>query len=93
MPIAAGESEATRFDFRDLAMLKAVPIFFSRIRHFAAALTEAMRISALASAFNLPICSASLGGGALLLLGLASLRGFALEFRHRIFARRQSDDP
>ncbi|MGE0499471.1 MAG: mandelate racemase/muconate lactonizing enzyme family protein [Rhizobiaceae bacterium] len=52
VPIATGESEATRFAFRDLAMLKAADIF-QPDPAFCGGITEAMRIAALASAFNL----------------------------------------
>lgn len=52
VPIATGESEATRFAFRDLALLKAADIF-QPDPAFCGGITEAMRISALASAFNL----------------------------------------
>jgi len=52
VPIAAGESEATRFAFRDLAMQRAVDIF-QPDPAFCGGITEAMRIAALASAFNL----------------------------------------
>ncbi|MBN9073872.1 MAG: mandelate racemase/muconate lactonizing enzyme family protein [Rhizobiales bacterium] len=52
VPIAAGESETTRFDFRDLALLRAADIFQPDLG-FCGGITEAMRISAIASAFNL----------------------------------------
>ncbi|MGE0282658.1 MAG: mandelate racemase/muconate lactonizing enzyme family protein [Rhizobiaceae bacterium] len=52
VPIAAGESEATRFDFRDLALLKAVDVF-QPDPAFCGGISEAMKIAALASAFNL----------------------------------------
>ncbi len=52
VPISAGESECTRFDFRHLAMMKAVDIF-QPDPAFCGGITETMRISALASAFNL----------------------------------------
>jgi L-alanine-DL-glutamate epimerase-like enolase superfamily enzyme len=52
VPIAAGESEATRFDFRDLAVLRAVDIF-QPDPAFCGGITETMRIAALASSFNL----------------------------------------
>src|SRR5690606_23194464 len=51
-PIAAGESEATRFSFRDLALARAADIF-QPDPAFCGGITEAMRIAALASAFNL----------------------------------------
>jgi L-alanine-DL-glutamate epimerase-like enolase superfamily enzyme len=52
IPVAAGESEATRFAFRDLAVLKAADIF-QPDPAFCGGITEAMRIASLASAFNL----------------------------------------
>ena len=52
VPIAAGESECTRFDFRDLATLRAVDIF-QPDPAFCGGITETMRIAALASSFNL----------------------------------------
>ncbi len=52
MPIAAGESEATRFSFRELAVRRAADIF-QPDPAFCGGITEAMRIGALASAFNL----------------------------------------
>jgi L-alanine-DL-glutamate epimerase-like enolase superfamily enzyme len=52
IPIAAGESEATRFDFRDLAVLRAVDIF-QPDPAFCGGITETMRIAALAASFNL----------------------------------------
>src|SRR5260221_1246107 len=54
IPIAAGESEFTRHDFRDLAMLAAVDIFQPDLA-ICGGITEAMRISALASAHNLKL--------------------------------------
>lgn len=52
VPISAGESEATRFAFRDLAVLKAVDIF-QPDPAFCGGISEAMKIAAIASAFNL----------------------------------------
>jgi L-alanine-DL-glutamate epimerase-like enolase superfamily enzyme len=52
IPIAAGESESTRFDFRDLIELRAVDILQPDLA-ICGGITEAMRISALASAANL----------------------------------------
>ncbi len=52
IPIATGESEATRFDFRDLALLRAADIF-QPDPAYCGGITEAMRIAAIASAFNL----------------------------------------
>src|SRR5205085_11315940 len=52
IPIASGESEFTRHDFRDLAMLGAVDIMLPDLA-ICGGITEAMRIAALASAANL----------------------------------------
>jgi L-alanine-DL-glutamate epimerase-like enolase superfamily enzyme len=62
VPIAAGESEATRFDFRDMAVLRCADIF-QPDPAFCGGITEAMRISALASRFNLR-CAPHLWAGA-----------------------------
>lgn len=51
-PIAAGESEATRFAFRDLAVMKAADIF-QPDPAFCGGISEMMHIASLASAFNL----------------------------------------
>jgi L-alanine-DL-glutamate epimerase-like enolase superfamily enzyme len=50
--IACGESEASRFAFRDLAVLRACDIFQPDLG-FCGGVSEAVRIGALASAFNL----------------------------------------
>ncbi|MDQ0475279.1 mandelate racemase/muconate lactonizing enzyme family protein [Labrys wisconsinensis] len=52
IPIAAGESEQTRFDFRDLVTARAVDILQPDLA-ICGGLTEARRIDALAGAFNL----------------------------------------
>lgn len=52
IPIASGESECTRFDFRDLIELRAVDILQPDLA-ICGGITEAMRIGALASAANL----------------------------------------
>jgi L-alanine-DL-glutamate epimerase-like enolase superfamily enzyme len=52
IPIAAGESECTRFDFHDLITLRAADILQPDLA-ICGGITEAMRISALASAANL----------------------------------------
>ena len=54
IPIAAGESEATRFAFRELAMLRAADILQPDLG-FCGGISEAMRIAALASSFNLRV--------------------------------------
>ena len=52
IPIATGESESTRFDFRDLIELRAADILQPDLA-ICGGITETMRISALASAANL----------------------------------------
>jgi L-alanine-DL-glutamate epimerase-like enolase superfamily enzyme len=52
IPIAAGESECTRFDFRDLIEQRAVDVLQPDLA-ICGGITEAMRIGALASAANL----------------------------------------
>ena len=52
IPIATGESEHTRFDFRDLIELRAADILQPDLG-ICGGITEAMRISALVSAANL----------------------------------------
>ncbi|MEJ7808119.1 MAG: enolase C-terminal domain-like protein, partial [Telluria sp.] len=52
IPIATGESDCTRFDFRDLIDLRAADILQPDLG-ICGGITEAMRISALASAANL----------------------------------------
>ncbi len=64
IPIATGESEATRFAFRDLAELRAADIFQPDLA-ICGGITEAMRIGALASAFQLRLAP-HLWGGALM---------------------------
>ena len=52
IPIAAGESESTRFDFRDLIELRAVDVLQPDLA-ICGGISEAMRIAALVSAANL----------------------------------------
>jgi L-alanine-DL-glutamate epimerase-like enolase superfamily enzyme len=52
IPISAGESECTRFDFRDLATLRCADIL-QPDPAFCGGITECLRIAAIASAFNL----------------------------------------
>jgi L-alanine-DL-glutamate epimerase-like enolase superfamily enzyme len=83
MPIAAGESEFTRHDFRDLAMLGAVDIMQPDLA-ICGGITEAMRISALASAFNLRLAPHLWAGAPAFAAGLhvaaASPAGFIVEY-------------
>ena len=83
IPIAAGESEFTRHDFRDLALLKAVDIVQPDLA-ICGGITEAMRIAALASAFNLKLAPHLWAGAPAFAAGLqvaaAAPAGFILEY-------------
>jgi L-alanine-DL-glutamate epimerase-like enolase superfamily enzyme len=83
IPIAVGESECTRFDFRDLAMLRAADIF-QPDPAFCGGITEAMRIAALASAFNLRFAPHLWAGAPCFFAGLhmcaAAPASFTVEF-------------
>lgn len=69
IPIAAGESEFTRFDFRDLAILKAVDIFQPDLA-ICGGITEGRRIAALAEAFQLGLAPHLWGGAVMFAAGL-----------------------
>jgi len=83
VPIAAGESETTRYDFRDMAMLRAADIFQPDLA-FCGGITEAMRIGALASAFNLRLAPHLWAGAPAFYAGLhvcaASPASFIIEY-------------
>lgn len=83
IPVATGESEATRFAFRDLAVLKAADIF-QPDPAFCGGITEAMRIASLASAFNLRFAPHLWAGAPCFFAGLnlcaASPASFTIEF-------------
>src|SRR5262252_9385396 len=83
IPIAAGESEFTRHDFRDLALLGAVDIFQPDLA-ICGGITEAMRISALASAHNLKFAPHLWAGAPAFAAGLhvaaAPPAGFIVEY-------------
>ncbi len=83
VPIAAGESEFNRFDFRDLAELHAVDIFQPDLA-ICGGITEAMRIGAIASAFNLRLAPHLWAGAPAFAAGMqvaaASPAGFILEY-------------
>ncbi len=83
VPIAAGESEATRFSFRELAVLRAADIF-QPDPAFCGGITEAMRISAIASAFNLRLAPHLWAGAPCFFAGLhvcaASPVSFTVEY-------------
>jgi D-galactarolactone cycloisomerase len=69
IPIAAGESEQTRFAFRDLIMARAVDICQPDLA-IAGGLTEAVRIAALAAAHELTVAPHLWGGAILFAAGL-----------------------
>ncbi|HEV7255995.1 MAG TPA: mandelate racemase/muconate lactonizing enzyme family protein [Mesorhizobium sp.] len=83
VPIAAGESEATRFAFRDLALLKSADIF-QPDPAFCGGITEALRIASLASAFNLRFAPHLWAGAPCFFSGLhlcaAAPSSFVIEF-------------
>lgn len=83
IPIAVGESEATRFDFRDLALLRAADVFQPDLG-FCGGISEAMKIGALASAFNIRLSPHLWAGAPAFYAGLhvcaASPASFILEY-------------
>jgi L-alanine-DL-glutamate epimerase-like enolase superfamily enzyme len=83
IPIAAGESEATRFDFRDLATMRAVDVFQPDLG-FCGGVTEGMRIAAIAAAFNLRFAPHLWAGAPCFFAGLhlcaASSASYILEY-------------
>ncbi len=83
IPIATGESEATRFAFRDLAVLKAADIF-QPDPAFCGGISEAMRIGTIASAFNLRFAPHLWAGAPCFFAGLhvsaASPASFVIEY-------------
>jgi L-alanine-DL-glutamate epimerase-like enolase superfamily enzyme len=83
VPIAAGESEATRYDFRDLAVSKAVDIF-QPDPAFCGGISEAIKISTIASAFNLRFAPHLWAGAPCFFSGLhlcaASPASFTIEY-------------
>ncbi|MDI7861638.1 mandelate racemase/muconate lactonizing enzyme family protein [Rhizobiaceae bacterium n13] len=83
VPIATGESEATRFAFRDLATLKSADIF-QPDPAFCGGITEAMRIGAIASAFNIRFAPHLWAGAPCFFAGLhvcaASPASFIVEY-------------
>ncbi|MET4698631.1 L-alanine-DL-glutamate epimerase-like enolase superfamily enzyme [Constrictibacter sp. MBR-5] len=83
IPISAGESEFTRFDFRDLIELRAVDILQPDLS-IAGGITEAMRIEALASAHQLRFAPHLWGGALTFASGLhvaaVASTGFILEY-------------
>ncbi len=83
VPISAGESEFTRHDFRELAELRAADILQPDLA-IAGGITEAVRIGAIASAFNLRLAPHLWSGAPAFAAGLAvaasSSAGFILEY-------------
>jgi L-alanine-DL-glutamate epimerase-like enolase superfamily enzyme len=83
VPVATGESEATRFAFRELAVLRAADIF-QPDPAFCGGITEAMRIGAIASAFNLRFAPHLWAGAPCFFAGLhicaASPASFVIEY-------------
>jgi L-alanine-DL-glutamate epimerase-like enolase superfamily enzyme len=83
IPIAAGESEFNRFDFRELAELRAVDIFQPDLA-ICGGITEAMRIAAIAAAFNLCLAPHLWTGAPAFAAGMhvaaAAPAGFILEY-------------
>ncbi len=92
IPIACGESEATRFDFRDLAVLRAADIFQPDLG-FCGGISEAMKIGALASAFNIRLSPHLWAGAPAFYAGLHVCAASPASFIDRILAWRKSDDP
>jgi len=83
IPIAAGESIFTRFDFRDLALARAVDIFQPDLA-ICGGVTEAMRIAALAASHQILIAPHMWGGAVMFAAGLqicaASPAAFTVEY-------------
>ena len=83
IPIATGESEFTRFAFRDLALLRAADIFQPDLS-IAGGITETVRIEALASAHQIRLAPHMWGGALTFAAGLhvaaAASSGFILEY-------------
>jgi L-alanine-DL-glutamate epimerase-like enolase superfamily enzyme len=83
IPIAAGESEFNRFDFRDLAELRAADIFQPDLA-ICGGITEAMRIGAIAAAWNLRLAphlwTGALAFAAGMPVAAASPGGWILEY-------------
>ena len=83
IPIATGESEFTRFDFRELAELRAADVFQPDLS-IAGGITEAMRIEALAAAFQIRFAPHLWGGACTFSAGLqvaaVASTGFILEY-------------
>ena len=83
IPISTGESEFTRFAFRDLAELRSCDIFQPDLS-ICGGITEAMRIEAIASAYQLRYAPHLWGGALTFAAGLHTLvaasTGFIVEY-------------
>jgi L-alanine-DL-glutamate epimerase-like enolase superfamily enzyme len=83
IPIAAGESEFNRFDFRDLAELRAADVFQPDLA-ICGGVSEAMRIGAIATAWNLKLAphlwTGALAFAAGMHVAAASPAGWLLEY-------------
>ncbi len=83
IPIAAGESEFSRHDFRDLIDARAVDVLQPDLA-ICGGITEAMRIAALASAYNLQLAPHLWTGAPAFAAGMhvaaAAPAGFVLEY-------------
>jgi L-alanine-DL-glutamate epimerase-like enolase superfamily enzyme len=83
VPIATGESEFTRHDFREIAELRAADVLQPDLA-IAGGITEGVRIAALASAYNLRLAPHLWSGAPAFAAGLAlassQSAGFLLEY-------------
>ncbi len=83
VPIATGESEATRYAFRDLALLKSADIL-QPDPAFCGGISECMKIGTIASAFNLRLAPHLWAGAPCFFAGLhvcaASPASFIIEY-------------
>ncbi len=83
VPVSAGESEFTRHDFREICELRAADVLQPDLA-IAGGITEALRIGALASAFNLRLAPHLWSGAPAFAAGLhvasAASAGFILEY-------------
>ena len=83
IPIACGESEATRFAFRDLALHRAADIFQPDLG-YCGGISEGIKIAALAASFNLRLAPHLWAGAPAFFAGLhlcaASAASYVLEY-------------
>jgi L-alanine-DL-glutamate epimerase-like enolase superfamily enzyme len=83
VPIATGESEFTRHDFREIAELRAADVLQPDLA-IAGGITEGMRIGAIASAYNLRLAPHLWSGAPAFAAGIAlaasQSAGFILEY-------------